>query len=205
MGADTLDDYTSETERVASTSNGAGPSVEDLLAETSGRIRTVWVCPDGELLSEYNDKIAELQQMERPGMLADDADRAAVKREVDELAERIDAKLLEVKLEEVPPGRKFEMRADYFLSKEEAKRKGRRPGDLDYEGFVEALAREAIVEISGNNGTIDKPTSEHIDALLGRSNAIYGQIIEAAEALHGKGADPKEQIATGRRLTGADS
>lgn len=205
MGADTLDDYTSETERVASTSNGAAPAVEDLLAETSGLTRHEWVCPDGELRSAYNEKVAELQQMERPGMLADDVDMAAVKREVNDLAEQIEAKLLKVTLAEVPPGRKFEIRADYFLSKEEAKRKGRRPGDLDYEGFVEALAREAIVEISGANGTIDKPAAEHVDALLGRSNAIYGQIIEAAEALHGKGADPKEQIATARRLTGADS
>lgn len=203
--ADTLEGDMSETERAASTANGAGPSVEDLLAETSGRTRHEWVCPDGELRSAYDERVAELQQMERPGMLADDADRAAVKREVNELAEQMEAKLLRVTLEEVPPGRKFEMRADYFLDKEEAKRKGRRPGDLDYEGFVEALAREAIVEISGNNGTIDKPTAEHVDALLGRSNAIYGQIIEAAESLHGKGADPKEQIATGRRLTGADS
>ncbi len=175
-------------------------SAEDILARASGRTRTVWVCPDAELYSRWQQAEQHYENARRlqGGTLGDSDDTATLKAQAEELAGEVDSSLVELQLREVRPGRLRELQADHALTKKEAEKRGLRPGQLDEQGFWPALAAEAITE--------PEFTPEQATQLLDTSQTVRGPLVAALDELHGGGqGDPKAAVDTARRRSGGSS
>ncbi len=174
-------------------------TAEEILKRTSGRTRTVWVCPDGELYSRWQTVEGDYERARQArGTLADDDETARLREEAERLRGEVDEALVEFRLREVRPGRVNELRADHALPRKEAEKLGLRAGALDEESFWPALAAESIEE---PNFTVDQARE-----LLDSSQAVRSPLLAALNELHGVvSGDPKRQVDTARHRSSETS
>lgn len=166
----------------------------EIVKRTSGRTRTVHVCPDAALWERWQAAEQAYEQAKRHsgGTLGDTDDVAALKADAERLRDEVDDGLVEITLDEVRPGRVRQLQADHALSRKEAERRGLRAGALDEESFWPALAAEAIVE--------PEFTVDQAGQLLDSSQLVRGPLIEALNDLHRVvSGDPKARVDTARR------
>ena len=164
---------------------------EEILKRASGRSRTVWVCPDAALYSQWQEAEQHYERARKASgsTLGDDSEAEQLKAEAERLRGEVDGALVDLELREVPPPRVRRLQADHALSRKDAQDRGLRPGAVDPERFYPALAAESIVS--------PEFTVEQAEQLLASSQLVQGPIIAALDELHGQvTGDPKAQVDT---------
>ena len=167
---------------------------DDILQHGSGRTITVTVCPDAGLLGDFTQANEELDQALRrtAGVLADDDETAELRARVDELKAQVEAALVELRLQEVPPTRRYELAPSYTLTGKAARERGARDGQIDAPRWYARLFAEAM---GGQAAGWDEDAARRV---LDISTSVEQPIVDALDRLHGQAEDPLAAIGRAR-------